>query len=128
MSLDPQNLNPAYLCGRLFALLEKIQQRASNDKLNKTIKDSYFATACSTPAVVFPRLLVLAQNHLAKLEPQFEKYWSKNMGEVINMLEGEFPQTLTLTDQGIFIIGYYHQFYSKKDNDETKGDVNNGSN
>jgi CRISPR-associated protein Csd1 len=128
MSLDPQNSNPAYLCGRLFALLEKIQQRASNDQLNKTIKDSYFATACSTPSVVFPRLLMLAQNHLSKLETKYEKYWSKNIGEVINMLEGEFPQTLTLTEQGIFIIGYYQQFYNKKDIEENKEVVNNGTN
>ena len=127
MSLDPQNSNPAYLCGRLFALLEKVQQKASKDSLNKTIKDSYFATACSIPSVVFPKLLVLSQNHLAKLEPQNEKYWNKKIAEVINMLGTEFPQTLTLTEQGIFIIGYYQQFYSKKD-DVKKGEVQNGNN
>lgn len=128
MSLDPQNSNPAYLCGRLFALLEKIQLRASKDTLNKTIKDSYFATACSTPAVVFPRLLMLTQNHLSKLEAMCEKFWSKTIGEIINMLEGDFPQTLTLTEQGMFIIGYYQQFYNKKDIDEIKEETNNGTN
>ncbi len=115
MALDLKNMEPAYLCGRLFALLEKIQQRASNDRLNKTIKDSYFATACSTPAVVFPKLLMLAQNHLAKLEPQYEMFWNKKIAEVINMLGTDFPQTLTLTEQGIYIIGYYQQFYEKKE-------------
>lgn len=128
MALDPQNSNPAYLCGRLFALLEKVQQRASNDSLNKTIKDSFFATACSTPAVVFPKLLVLTQNHLTKLEPNYEKYWNKNMAGIINMLGTEFPQTLTLTEQGVFIIGYYQQFYNKKDVVEKREDVKNERN
>lgn len=121
MALDLQNSNPAYLCGRLFALLEKVQQRASNDSLNKTIKDSYFATACSTPATVFPRLLVLSQNHLAKLEKSYERYWDKKISEVINLNGTEFPQTLTLTEQGIFIIGYYQQFYSKQENEKKGG-------
>ncbi len=123
MALDPQNSNPAYLCGRLFALLEKVQQRASKDSLNKTIKDAYFATACSTPAVVFSKLLILSQNHLAKLEPQYGRYWNKKIAEVMNMLGTEFPQTLTLTEQGIFIIGYYQEYYSRKDIIEKKEEV-----
>lgn len=127
MSLDPQNSTPAYLCGRLFALLEKVQQMSSNNSLNKTIKDSYFATACSIPSTVFPKLLVLSQNHMAKLEPQYEFCWNKKIAEVINMLGTEFPQSLTLTEQGIFIIGYYQQFYCKKDN-EKKEEVQNGGN
>lgn len=42
MSLDKENKNPAYLCGRLFAVLEKIQLEATDVKLNRTIKDAYF--------------------------------------------------------------------------------------
>lgn len=116
MALDTRNNNPAYLCGRLFAMLEKIQSKASNDKINKTIKDSYFASACSTPAMVFPRLLMLSQNHLSKIENGF--YWNGIVGEIISMLGQEFPQTLTLTEQGMFIIGYYQQYYYKKDKSE----------
>jgi len=116
MALDTNSTNPAYLCGRLFAVLEKIQSKASNDKLNKTIKDSYFASACSTPAIVFPRLLVLSQNHISKIEKGF--YWNNLLGEIMNMIGQEFPQTLTLTEQGMFIIGYYQQYYYKKDKGE----------
>jgi CRISPR-associated protein Csd1 len=116
MALDTNNNNPAYLCGRLFALLEKIQSKASNDKINKTIKDSYFASACSTPAMVFPRLLMLSQNHLSKIENGF--YWNNLLGKIMNMIGQEFPQTLTLTEQGMFIIGYYQQYYYKEDKSE----------
>ena len=120
MALDTNNTNLAYLCGRLFAMLEKIQSKASNDKINKTIKDSYFASACSTPAKVFPRLLMLSQNHLSKIENGF--YWNSIVGEIISMLGQEFPQTLTLTEQGMFIIGYYQQYYYKKEKNENQED------
>lgn len=108
LALDLENNNPAYLCGRLFAVLEKVQQDASNNSLNRTIKDSYFASASSKPAVVFPKLLKLAQYHINKSE------WGKSrndlIGKIIDKLGGEFPDTLSLTDQGKFIIGYYQQF------------------
>lgn len=125
MSLDTKNTNPAYLCGRLFAVLEKIQEKASTSKLNKTIKDTYFASACSVPAIVFPRLLILAQNHLPKIE--YETYWNRCIGEIMNILGCEFPQTLSLTEQGMFIIGYYQQYYNKKEKDENK-EVNEDGN
>lgn len=128
MALDTQNTNPAYLCGRLFAVLEKIQQEASNTTLNKTIRDSYFSSACSTPAVVFPRLMMLAQNHISKLD-QYKNYWNSQIGAIVNLLGGEFPQTLTLKEQGMFIIGYYQQMYFKKENNNNSiGGKEDGSN
>lgn len=116
MSLDKENQNPAYLCGRLFAVLEKLQQDALGNNLNTTIRDSYFASATSKPAIVFPRLLKLAQSHLKKTSSAI--FYQKLIGEVIDLLGNEFPDTLLLVDQGKFIIGYYHQyqsFFVKKD-------------
>lgn len=116
MALDKTNTSPAYLCGRLFAQLEKIQQAASNNSLNRTIKDSYFASACSTPALVFPRLIKLAQNHLKKLDDSNGRNYF--MGEIINLLGNEFPKHLSLSQQGEFILGYYQEFYYKKEKTE----------
>ena len=116
MSLDKENQNPAYLCGRLFGVLEKLQQDALGNNLNTTIRDSYFASATSKPAIVFPRLLKLAQSHLKKTSSAI--FYQKLIGEVIDLLGNEFPDTLLLVDQGKFIIGYYHQyqsFFVKKD-------------
>lgn len=71
VSLDQENNNQAYVCGRLFAVLQRVQEHASNYSLNRTIKDSYFASAASKPVLVFPKLVILAQNHLKKLNTQF---------------------------------------------------------
>ncbi len=110
MALDRENTNLAYLCGRLFAALERIQRNAAEGELNRTIKDTYFSSACSNPAAVFPRLMKLAQYHLAK--DGYAKGDSILLGEITDKLEGEFPKTLPLDEQGKFILGYYHQYQS----------------
>ena len=117
MALDRENTNQAYLCGRLFAVLQKIQENAAGGaKLNRTIKDSYFASAASKPALVFPKLLTLSQNHMKKLSEGRAIFFNKLTEEIIDKLNGEFPDTLLLTEQGKFMIGYYQQdqdFYKK---------------
>ena len=120
MSLDLQNKNPAYLCGRLFAVLEKIQQDASGSSLNRTIKDAYFASAAATPAIVFARLMKLSGNHLSKLSDGSQVFYNKLIGGIIDELSA-FPKTLSQEAQGLFIIGYYHQnkeLYTKKEKTE----------
>lgn len=109
MSLDLENRDPAYLCGRLFCKLEDIQRRASNDTLNRTIKDSYFSSAATRPAVVFPKLLSLSQHHLAKLDDKTAFFMDKEVTEIIGMMGSVFPSHLTLKEQGVFMLGYYQQ-------------------
>lgn len=122
VSLDKENRNQAYLCGRLFAVLEKLQQDVSGNKLNTTIKDSYFSSASSKPAMVFPKIIKLAQNHLKKLDNEsYVVFYNKLIGEIIDSINGEFPETLMLSDQGRFIVGYYQQyqdFFIKKEDKE----------
>ena len=111
VSLDRTNQTPAYLCGRLFAVLEKLQQEASNNALNRTIKDAYFASASAKPALVFPKLIRLAQNHLNKVRGKYPVFvfYNNLIGEIMDGLDGGFPETLRLTDQGRFDVGYYQQ-------------------
>jgi CRISPR-associated protein Csd1 len=106
--LNEQNKNSAYLCGRLFAVLEKVQQDSAEGKLNRTIKDAYFSSAAATPAVIFARLMKLSQNHLAKLQDGQKIYYNKLIGSIIADLPS-FPTSLDLTAQSNFIIGYYQQ-------------------
>ncbi len=115
MALDTENNSQAYVCGRLFALLEYAQKSALGD-LNRSIKDSYFASAAARPAVVFPRLMMLAQHHLEKADNG--GYINGLIRETVDKLEGKFPSTLSLDGQGEFIVGYYQQnkkLYTKKE-------------
>ncbi|MCI8529964.1 MAG: type I-C CRISPR-associated protein Cas8c/Csd1 [Lachnospiraceae bacterium] len=127
VALDRENDGQAYLCGRLFAVLEKIQQDASGNSLNRTIKDAYFASASSKPAMVFPKLLRLAQNHLNKVSKPVQVYHSKLLGEIMDKLRSEFPETLLLQDQGRFMIGYYQQYQNFFVKGEDSGSVDAGS-
>ena len=121
VSLNMQSTNSAYILGRVFSILEMIQKRALG-KVNATIKDKYFASACSNPSLVFPNLLKLAQHHLAKLEGP---YYDNLLCETLARLESEsFPKVLGMEDQGRFILGYYQQaqkFYEKK-NKQNEGE------
>ena len=113
VSLNEQRTDAAYLLGRLFALLEKAQQDATPG-LNATIRDRYFGAASATPQAVFPVLLRLAQHHIAKAE--YGGSLDKRIEDVVGRIN-EFPAHLSLEQQGMFVLGYYHQrqaFYQKK--------------
>ncbi|MEW5871259.1 MAG: type I-C CRISPR-associated protein Cas8c/Csd1 [Chloroflexota bacterium] len=118
MSLNEQSTIPAYVLGRLFAVLEKVQQEAIGS-VGAGIKDRYFTSACATPASVFPVLLRLSQHHIAKAE--FGYASDRRIQQLLDLLEVEsnpFPAHLTLDEQGVFILGYYQQraaFYVKSD-------------
>ena len=108
MSLDEANMNTGYRLGRLFAVLEKIQEEA-NPGLNATIRDRYYGAASSTPVIVFSTLLKLKNHHLSKLEnPGRVVNLEKRLGEIMDGID-DFPGQLALEDQGRFAIGYYHQ-------------------
>lgn len=114
MSLNEESSNVPYRLGRLFAALEKAQND-TNREMKSTINSKYFSSASSTPAVVFPVLLKLAQHHIAKSEWGFR---SNQLIEQILAGVDEFPAYLNLEDQGMFMLGYYHQrkaFFMKKE-------------
>ena len=119
VSLDTKNNNIGYRLGRLFAVLERVQE-AVNPNINATIKDRFYAAASSAPVTVFGNLMRLTQNHLSKLgkeKPGYRVNLEKQLQEVVDGVV-QFPAHLSLDDQGQFAIGYYHQrqsFFEKKD-------------
>ena len=120
VALNEQNHDPAYLCGRLFAVLEKIQQESVDGTLNRTITDAYFSSAAGKPSVILPKLIQLSNNHKRKLSEGRCVQFDKLMGDIIDGLDGGFPQTLDLDGQGRFIVGYHQQkkvFFTKKTDD-----------
>ncbi len=124
MSLNAESTIPAYVLGRLFAVLEKAQQDAVGD-VNASIKDRYFTSACASPANVFPILLRLSQHHISKAEYGYTS--DRRIEKLLNLLDVEknpIPARLTLDEQGVFVLGYYHQrkdlWTSKSKNVEPK--------
>lgn len=119
---DNENITQAYLCGQLFAVLEEIQQKSTESKLNRTIKDTYFASATSKPSLVFPKLIRLSNNHLNKIkDPKKRNEFDSILSMIIGKLDNEFPDHLDLKDQGRFIVGYYKQhkrYFINKDKNE----------
>jgi CRISPR-associated protein Csd1 len=113
MSLDPDNNEPGYRIGRLFAVLEKIQEEAQG---NATIRERYYGAASTSPITVFSQLLKLKNHHLAKLVDKKRNWFERMIGEIMCPIIS-FPAHLTLNEQALFAIGYYHQrqdFYTGK--------------
>ena len=114
--LDKSNKNSGYLCGRLAAVLVRIQEEA---KSGDSIRTRYMASASSTPATVFPAMLNVSVHHSEKLNDSSRIFFEQLKQEIIDKMPVEgFPAHLDLSDQGRFFVGYYHQcaeFYTKKD-------------
>jgi CRISPR-associated protein Csd1 len=128
MSLDPECPHMPYHLGRLFAVLEKVQEEALGHDLNVTIKDRFFSSASANPVAAFPRLLRLHAHHLDKLTADkqgLKVVREKLVQEICARIDARkgFPTHLPLDQQGQFFIGYYHQrqdlFTKKTDSNNT---------
>ena len=105
--LDKENQNQGYLCGRLFAVLDKIQEDANGIH---SIRERYMNSASATPATVFATILNLSTHHLEKLPMGAQVNYEKLKQEIMSKMSADgFPAHLELQDQGRFFVGYYHQ-------------------
>ena len=122
VTLNDESEYLPYVLGRLFAVLEAVQD-AANPGINTTIKDRYFNSACATPAVIFPTLIKLAQKHLQKLDTGKSIHYNRQLTALMGMIHEGFPARMTLPEQGAFQLGYYHQTqkrYEKKNKEENE--------
>jgi CRISPR-associated protein Csd1 len=109
VALDLTNNNAGYRLGRLFAVLEKIQEDAQPG-INATIRDRYYGAASANPVTVFPQLLKLKNHHLAKLDNRAVRAaHEKRLTEIVGGLAADMPAHLSMAEQARFAIGYYHQ-------------------
>lgn len=119
--LDKENTNQGYLCGRLFAVLDKIQDEANNQH---SIRERYMNSASATPAAVFATILNLSCHHSEKLNEGRKVWFEKIKQEIVDKISPNgFPAHLDLQDQGRFFVGYYQQtqwFYTKKEEQTTE--------
>jgi CRISPR-associated protein Csd1 len=120
VSLDPSNNHSGYRLGRLFAVLERIQEEAQKG-INQSIRDKFYGAASASPLSVFSNLMKLKNHHLTKLDnPGRVTYFEKLIGEIVDGLHS-FPAQMPLPEQGLFAIGYYHQrqdFFKGKPTEE----------
>ncbi len=112
VELDRTRPEPAYQCGRLLAVLERAQEQALGVR---AVTERYYGAASSTPASVFGALMRGVVHHLAKLErdkPGAYRGIQQDLEEIASAIES-FPPTLTLREQGLFALGYYHQRHAR---------------
>lgn len=127
VALDKNYDNIGYVLGRLFAVLERIQEKAQGG-LNKTIRDTYFGAATSSPMVTFNRLDKLSVHHLGKIRNSGQPivWFEKMKQEVFDLIPPSgIPSILNMEDQARFAVGYYHQrqdFFTKKETTEETGE------
>lgn len=117
MELNEQSTYLPYVLGRLFSVLEAVQQSAIPN-LTSTIKSRYFNSASATPSLVFPTLINLAQKHLNKLDPGLTTYYDKQITALCSRITDTLPTRMNLAEQSAFQIGYYHETqkrYTKKE-------------
>lgn len=124
VSLNETRCDAPYVLGRLFSVLESVQEAASPG-LNATIKNKYYNSASSTPSVIFPIVINLSDKHLAKLAREskgLSVHYDKMRGQLLDKID-TFPKRLSLEEQGDFILGYHHQNqkrYEKTEQAETE--------
>jgi len=107
-ALNPAQPSSAYHCGRILAILAALQKRALGP-VGAGVIQRYYASASTNPGLVFGRLIRNAQYHIDKLGPDKSRYLESLLAQTSTSVRNEFPKVLSLQEQGLFGLGYYHQ-------------------
>lgn len=115
-TLDESNTSVAYLCGRLFAVIESMQWKAIGN-VNNGVKERYFAAAASQPSI----LGILLTKNVPIYQHKIGGYLAKELNEIAGKISevGSFPQRFSTIEQGEFALGYYFQRNHKKESTES---------
>jgi len=121
--LNADHPDPAYHCGRLLAILAKLQQSALGD-VGAGVVQRFYSAASTAPGLTLGRLVSNARNHLGKLDGGLTYWYEQQIADVMGQLGDSIPRTLDLEGQGLFALGYYQQLAalrtSKKDGKDTQ--------
>ena len=107
--LNTEHPSPAYQCGRLLAVLAKLQQAAHKKDVGAGVVQRYYTAASQTPALTLGRLISNSKNHLNKLEGGLQYWFEGQIAEVMGRIRDAIPRTLDLEQQSLFALGYYQQ-------------------
>lgn len=109
----------AYQLGRLLAQLESIQRASLGRPVNRSLVDRYYGLASTQPSRTFGKILGDAhQHHLRKLQKRrgdLYKTLDAGLKEIHEKLPVSFPGRLSVDQQQLFAIGFYHQQSANRD-------------
>jgi CRISPR-associated protein Csd1 len=107
--LDAENEDVAYRCGRLLAVMGRTSERAGHEK-DYLVSRSY-ASASTTPRVIFTRLLRLHKAHLSQIRRENQGEAENVQKKVENIMSGidNIPTMFNADEQARFALGMYHE-------------------
>lgn len=107
-SLDKNSTNPAYVCGRIMAVYDIIQRKAT--ELNSTVVSRYFTACSQSPAMVLGKLQQMSVHHLEKIESKgLREFFRIRLEEAWEKIEGNIPKRLSTEEQAYFTLGYWQE-------------------
>lgn len=123
VQLDQEYRSPAYLCGRLLAILEEVQRRAFAQRdrgralhkpVNTTLVERYLGLAMASPAMLLKELIPMVEKaYLKKLRLQqpgsYQKLKEAIEGVLGSLRPEELPKTFSTVQQAELVLGLYHQ-------------------
>ena len=112
--------DPAYHCGRLLAILARVQTKALGD-VGAGVVQRFYGASSQAPALTFGRLLAGSQHHLNKIEPAKLRNWYEGrIAEVVAAIGPQLPRSLSLEKQALFALGYYQQIAQLNQKSQTE--------
>lgn len=119
--LNKEHPEPAYHCGRLLAMLAKLQQAALGD-VGAGVVQRYYVAASQTPGLTIGRLMSNAKNHLGKVaseKPKLAFWYEGQIAAIMSQIQDFIPTTLGLEKQSLFALGYYQQIAANRAGNNT---------
>lgn len=108
--LNKSHPSPAYHCGRLFAVIGRIQ-KAAMPEANSTVIRRFMGAAMSSPGLVLGRLEKAATiAHAPKIKSSnAREYLMDEMAAINGAFHDDVPTMLRAKDQTLFALGYFQQ-------------------
>jgi CRISPR-associated protein Csd1 len=124
--LNEYENDPAYLCGRIMAILAAIQ-RVANPDVGAGVIQRYYAAASTTPALVLGRLHKTAMiAHLPKFPAEKKRlanWFEKQLAELYDAMPQSPPTLLSLEQQTLFAMGFYQQQAQRKKSPDNEAET-----
>lgn len=107
--LNESHPKPAYHCGRLVAAMQHVQDVA-DDRVGATFVARYYTAAAQSPAIVIPRIWNTARHRLRQIPTKkMRDDLEALITRIHNEIEDSLPSRLTLPQQAMFQLGFFHQ-------------------